>query len=133
MHPSRQLQVYRENQIATADPGTVLLKLYDGAIDSLNRARRSLEQGDMAEKGKWLLRAYDIITEFQLALDFDVGGQLAHSLNDLYCFMLEQITVANVKNDPKPLETTVALLAKLQQAWEEAVVIQRKKVAQGAA
>ena len=31
----RQLQAYKETQITTTDPGTVLLLLYQGAIDAL--------------------------------------------------------------------------------------------------
>jgi flagellar protein FliS len=128
----RQMKAYREAQIRTADPGTILLMLYQGAIDSLKRAKTSLEAGDMAEKGKNILRAYDIVTEFRLTLDFEVGGELARNLESLYLYMQEQMTIANVKNDPKPLDTVVSLLCTLKQGWEEAVVAQRK-AAQGAA
>jgi flagellar protein FliS len=126
------MKAYREAQIRTADPGTILLMLYQGAIDSLKRAKTSLEAGDMAEKGKNILRAYDILTEFLLTLDFEVGGDLARNLEGLYLYMQEQMTIANVKNDPKPLETVISLLSTLKQGWEEAVVAQ-KKTAQGAA
>ncbi len=133
MSYSRQLEAYRENQITTTDPGSVLLLLYQGAIDSLNGAVTHLTQGDMAEKGRCVLRANDIINQFLVSLDHEAGGELAQNLDGLYRYMLEQILFANVNNDPKPLKTVVSLLSTLKTGWEEAVVVQRKNAAAGGA
>ena len=125
----RQLQAYKENQFTTTDPCTVLLMLYQGTIDALKRAKEHMLTGKMAEKGKEILRANDIINEFLIALDYEVGGELAHNLEGLYRYMLDQILVANVKNEPQPLDTVISLLRTLQSGWEEAVMVQRKKAA----
>ena len=45
----RQLQAYKQNQITTADPGTILLMLYDGALESLRAALVQLAAGNMGE------------------------------------------------------------------------------------
>jgi flagellar protein FliS len=129
----RQLQAYKENQITTTDPGTVLLLLYQGAIDALNRATAFMAAGNMADKGKQILKANDIINQFIASLDFEVGGELAHNLDGLYRFMLDQILVANVRNDPQPIGTVVSLLTTLKSGWEEAVASQRKRAVRGAA
>ena len=129
----RQLQVYKDNQISTADPGTILLMLYEGAIDALKRAIQHLAERNMAEKGRYILRAHDIITQFVVSLDYDVGGELASNLEGLYRYMLNQILFANVENDSRRLEEVIALLSTLKDGWESAVVAQRKKVAQGGA
>jgi flagellar secretion chaperone FliS len=133
MSSVRQLQVYKDNQISTADPGTILLMLYEGAIEALKQAVQHLTAGNMAEKGKYILRAHDIITQFVVSLDYDIGGELAHNLEGLYTYMLDRILQANVRNDPRSLEQIIALLATLKVGWEAAVVAQRKKVAQGGA
>ena len=133
MTPIRQLQAYKENQITTTDPGTVLLMLYQGTIDALRRAKESMLAGKMADKGMEILRANDIINQFLAALDYEVAGELAHNLEGLYRYMLDQILVANVKNNPLPLDTVISLLRTLQSGWEEAVVTQRKKAAQAGA
>jgi flagellar protein FliS len=129
----RQLQAYKETQITTADPGTVLLLLYQGAIDALNRGAAFMAAGNMADKGKQILRANDIINEFITSLDFQLGGELAQNLEALYRFMLQQILIANASNDPKPLTTVVSLLSTLKSGWEEAIASQRKRVVKGAA
>jgi flagellar protein FliS len=129
----RQLQAYRENQITTTDPGTVLLLLYQGAIDALNRAAAFMAAGNMGDKGKQILKANDIINQFIASLDFEVGGELAQNLDGLYRFMLDQILIANAHNDPQPISTVVSLLSTLKSGWEEAVAMQRKRPAKGAA
>jgi len=129
----RQLQAYKETQMTTTDPGTVLLLLYQGTIDALNRAAGFMAAGNMADKGKHILKANDIINQFIASLDFEVGGELAHNLEGLYRFMLEQILFANAHNEAKPLTTVVSLLTTLKSGWDEAVALQRKRAVQGAA
>jgi flagellar protein FliS len=131
MTPVRQLQTYRENQITTTDSCTVLLMLYDGAIDALKRAVCFMAQGDMAAKGRDLLRANDIINQFIASLDYEVGGEIAQNLDGLYRYVLDQILLANLNNDPSPLSTAIALLSTLRSAWEQAIASQRKPVALG--
>ena len=133
MSAVRQLQAYRETQITTTDPATVLLMLYQGAIDSLNRAQAYMSAGDMAEKGKYILRANDIINQFIASLDHEVGGEIAKNLDALYRYMLDQILLANIHNDPEPLSSVSGLLSTLKSGWEEAIPAQRKQIAQGGA
>ena len=124
-----QLQAYKRNQVTTTDSATALLLLYQGTIDSLNRAQASMAAGDMAVKGREILRANDIINQFLLSLDYDIGSELVSNLEALYLYMLEQILLANAKNDPAPLIVVVSLLSTLKAGWEEAIAIQRKQVA----
>lgn len=130
MSYTRHLQTYKENQIQTADPGTVLLMLYDGAIDFVKRAKASVAKGDAAEKGQFILKAHDIIAEFLTALDFEVGGDMARDLERLYVYMLDQLTIANLNNDPKPLDEVISLLSTLKEGWQEAVAAGRKRSAE---
>ena len=126
-----KLQAYKRNQLTTTDSATALLMLYQGTIDSLNRAQASMAAGDMADKGREILRANDIINQFLVSLDYETGGELINNLEALYLYMLEQILLANAKNDPAPLIVVVSLLSTLKAGWEEAIATQRKQVAQG--
>lgn len=133
MSPIKQIQAYKNTQLTTTDPGTMLLMLYRGTIDSLRRAKECMIAGKMAEKGTEILRANDIINQFLAALDYEAAPELAQNLEGLYRYMLDQILIANVKNETQPLDTVISLLMKLLSGWEEAVVAQRKKAAQAVA
>jgi len=125
----RNLQAYRSNQVMTADPGTILLMLYQGAIDFLHRAESAMERKDMAEKGLYINKTLAIVSELLASLNFEIGGDVARNLESLYFFMISHITSANVKNDPQLLTETIQMLSTLKEGWTEAVASERKRLA----
>lgn len=122
-----QIETYKKNQVYTADRGTLLLMLYEGAIDFLSRAREHLENGRIADKGVYISKAHAIIAELLNSLDFNLGGEIARSLEALYRFMLDQLMQAHLANNAKPIDDVISLLSKLKQGWEEAVAQLRKE------
>jgi flagellar secretion chaperone FliS len=122
-----QVQTYKRNQFYTADRGTVLLMLYQGAIDFLKKAKEHLEQGDMAGKGTFISKTHAIISELITSLNHEVGGDFSRNLEDLYRFMLDQLMEAHVGNAAKPLDDVIGLLQGLQEAWQQAVVKARQE------
>lgn len=121
------LQEYRKNQFHTADRGTLLLMLYEGAIDSLRKAKRHMEKGETAAKGACLSRAHAIVGELLTSLDFGAAGELPHRLAALYRFVLERIVEAHTKRRKEAIEEALAVLEVLGRAWEEAVPVARKE------
>lgn len=122
-----QLNAYKKNHFYTVDRGTLLLMLYQGAIDFLRRAKDHLEKGEMAEKGVYISKAHAIVNEFLSSLNVEIGGEAARNLEKLYRFMLDQLMEAHLGNDTKPLETVIGLLGTLKEGWEGAVAKVRKE------
>ena len=122
-----QLDTYKKNQFYTADKGTLLLMLYQGAIDSLRRATGHLNNGQIAEKGACISKAHAIVFELLSSLDKEAGGELANTLEALYQFMLEQLMAAHISNNAKLIEDVISLLLTLQEGWEGAVARVRKE------
>ena len=122
-----QIDAYKKNHVYTVDRGSILLMLYQGAIDFVKCAKEHLEKGEMAEKGAYLSKAHAIITEFLCSLNVDVGGDVARNLEKLYRFMLDQLMEAHLGNDSKPLDTVIHLLSTLKVGWEGAVAQVRKE------
>ncbi|HEX9443249.1 MAG TPA: flagellar export chaperone FliS [Candidatus Binatia bacterium] len=129
MNPAYQSQVdvYKRNQYYTADKGTVLLMLYQGAIDFLKKAKERLGAGDVAGKGVYISKTHAIISEFISSLNHEVGGDLSRKLEDLYRFMLDQLMQAHVGNDARPLDEVASLLETLKEGWQGAVIQARQK------
>jgi flagellar protein FliS len=126
----RHVQAYRTNQVMTADPGAILLMLYQGTLDFLRQAKDAMERKDMAEKGLFINKTLAIVSELLASLNFDIGGDVARNLEGLYLFMIDHITNANLSNDPRLLEETITLLATLKEGWEGAIASERKRVAE---
>ena len=76
---------YRVQDVSTAGPGQLVVLLYDGALDAIAKAERALVQSEAGDDGRdryttahdQLSRAQAILTELQLSLDHDLGGEIA--------------------------------------------------------
>ena len=123
---TQPLEIYKQNQFYTADKGTLLLMLYQGAIDFLKRARDHLERGQIADKGIYISKAHAVIAELMNSLDLEVGGDLPRALKSLYGFMMDQLMDAHLGNKLEPIDTVIALLSTLQEGWQGAVTQARK-------
>ena len=119
MVPSRYHDQYRKNQISTSSQGRLILMMYEGAIKFTSLAVDSMAKGDVANQGKYIQKAHDIVNELSLALDFKKGGDVAPRLESLYQFALSQLTLANIKSDKKPLQAVLNILTPLLEAWTQ--------------
>ena len=119
MVPSRYHDQYRKNQISTSSQGRLILMMYEGAIKFTSLAVESMAKGDVANQGKFIQKAHDIVNELSLALDFKKGGDVAPRLESLYQFALSQLTLANIKSDKKPLQAVLNILTPLLEAWTQ--------------
>src|SRR5207245_1896011 len=99
----------------------LLLMLYEGAIRYMKQAMLAIEKKDIAGRGLNIGKAYDIVCELNNTLNFEAGGDLAKSLEQLYMFITEQLTKSNIGNDPKPLQDALKIMETLYSGWVEAV------------
>lgn len=114
-------QKYKQTSIQSASREKLLLMLYEGAIKFVKLAIVAAEQKNIADRGMNLGRAYDIILELNNTLDHKVGGEIARNLEQLYMFMTEQLTKANITGDPQYLRNCLRILETLHEGWVKAV------------
>ncbi|TLS17598.1 MAG: flagellar export chaperone FliS [Betaproteobacteria bacterium] len=107
-----------ETAVTTASPVQIVVLLYEGAISAIATAKGEMERRNVAQKAKLINKAIDIIEGLRNALDFQQGGDIAPSLNDLYLYMVQRLSIANLKNDPSILDEVSRLLTELLGAWE---------------
>lgn len=112
---------YQKTQVTTASREKILLMLYEGAIRFTKQARVAMIDKKIAEKGKAISKATAILSELMATLDFKVGGQLAHDLENLYIFMIDKLIEANIQNKTEPLDNVEKLLNTLYSAWKDVI------------
>lgn len=108
-----------ETQVSTATPHALILMLFDGAIDSVERARTCLGSKDIPGKLTAIKRADRIISEGLRASLDPTTGQLAERLESLYDYMSRRLVVGNATNDTAVLGEVTGLLRELRGAWAE--------------
>lgn len=114
-------QKYKKTSIESASKEKLLLMMYEGAIKFIKRAIIAIDDNDLAGKGQNIGYAFDIIMELNNTLDHEVGGEIATNLEQLYMFITDQLTKANVAGDKQPLEDVLKILETLHAGWSEAI------------
>ena len=121
MRPS--LNPYQNTQITTASPEKILVMLYDGAIKFSLLAQERMKQKDMAGKGTYIGKSMAIVAELMATLNHEVGGKVAQDLEQLYIYLIDEFTKANVGNDITALENAHKILVTLRDTWNDATQI----------
>ncbi len=110
---------YLQTQVTTTSQGDILIMLYDGAINFLNKAKGYLAANDMAQKGIYISKALDILNELDSTLNLEKGGDLATNLHNLYFFCNSRLLMANLKKDAKMIDEALIVLTGLRSAYAE--------------
>lgn len=114
-------QKYKNQSIQTASREKILLMLYEGAIRFMKLAVQACENKDIAGRGLNIGKAFDIVMELNNTLDHKVGGDISKNLEQLYMYITEQLTQANIKGDKAHLENAIKVMEVLYTGWQEAV------------
>ena len=104
---------YKKTAVESASKEKLLLMLYEGAIRFLKRAIMACENKDVPGRCENIGKAYDIILELMNTLDFKVGGEVAENLEQLYMFMTEELTRANLTGKVDHLKNVLKIMETL--------------------
>ena len=105
---------------ADLSPLEILIQLYEGAIRFLERAAVACEEGMVDEFKEYLERGRRIIEEFQRTLDFSQASGVSNQLNDLYGFMLDNLSQAKLTHDVQYIQQVIKNLQILLDGWRGA-------------
>lgn len=105
-------------QVSEADPHRLIQMLMEGALQRIAQARGAMEHGNIALKGELIGKAMGIIGGLRDALDQEKGGEIAANLDNLYAFMLQRLSLANLQNDPTMLDDVASTLREVKQGWD---------------
>ena len=111
---------YQQLHVESAGKNQLVLMLYEGAIRFLWEARQHMAAAEHEAQSAAITRAQRILTELTCALDLEVGGDLARSLQALNAHLHRRLTEANVRSDLVGITEVSDVLADLLEAWKEA-------------
>lgn len=117
------LKQYKKNEVETASPEQILILLYNGAINFLNKAKVCLEENDDEQFHLNMLRCKNIIIEFMDTLDLEQGGQWALTLFNLYKYLRKLTIKSDISKDEKGIDEIQNHLVALRDTWLKAIEI----------
>jgi flagellar protein FliS len=109
--------VYLESRVLSADAVELVQILYQGAIESVEKARQHLKEGDIAARTRQINRCCAILGELAASLDQEAGGDLSRTLLELYDYMVRRLVEANFQQTDPPLVEVSRLLATILDGW----------------
>ncbi|MCH5290892.1 MAG: flagellar export chaperone FliS [Treponema sp.] len=117
---------YREIGVKTASQGKLVVMLYEGAVSEIEKAipmigpNGKIDANKIESFGNHLQKVMDIITELQVSLDMESGGEIAKNLLSLYVYFNKELLECTIKHDRKKLETVLDMLRQLRDSWVQA-------------
>jgi flagellar protein FliS len=121
MTSSGQVGAYQAVQATTAEPGQLVLLLFDGAVRFLTRAQRRLEAGDVAQFAQSIARAQAILAELRSSLNHEQGGEVAENLERLYEFMQRHLSLGLISRSGTHVEQVLRPLQTIREGFQAAV------------
>ncbi|HEB53918.1 MAG TPA: flagellar export chaperone FliS [bacterium] len=112
---------YQRNAVMTASPEKLVKMLYDGAIKNLEKARIGLEDPSTArsqEVGQALSKAMGIVGELRASLDHAAGGEISTNLDQLYEYVLDQLSTANLQRTAEGVNNAQQVMRTLKEGWD---------------
>ncbi len=124
---NQYVKQYQKSSIETASKEQILIMLYDGAIQFLNKAKSDMAEKKLESAHNNLVSAQKIIQEFIDSMDREVAPQLAQNLISLYEYFIRRLIYANVKRQIEPIDEVLSFLKSLKATWEQAIILAQKE------
>lgn len=116
---------YQRTNISTASQGRLIVLLYEGAIKNLTSALGLIEAdgkikpGNIEQFGIHIQKTQAIITELEVSLDMDKGGDIAKNLMSLYIFFNEELMSATISKDKEKISYVLSKMTELADTWRQ--------------
>ena len=114
-----RFQTYKQVDVNTTNRGKLVVMLFSGAITFLNKAKMYMDKKDFENKGKFIVKAQDIIEELNISLDLNKGQDIAKNLKSIYLFLDRYLNQANIENNHQKIDKALQILERLKSAFEE--------------
>lgn len=117
---------YQKTNITTASQGKLVVLLYEAAVKNLNSAlalidsENKIKPGDIESFTKFIQKAQSIITELQVSLDMEKGGDISKNLMSLYLYFNSQLTDSIFNHSREKIEFVENMMKELLEAWKSA-------------
>ncbi|MDP4182896.1 MAG: flagellar export chaperone FliS [Bacillota bacterium] len=116
---NKGFEQYKESSIMTASPEELTLMLYNGFIKFLMQAQMAIDEKNIEKAHNNLVKAENILVEFQATLD--PKYEISNNLYLLYDYMYRRLTEAVLKKDKAIIEEVLGFARELRDTWSQAM------------
>lgn len=114
--------IYKQTQINTSNSLSILIMLYDKAIQDLKVAKELIQDGNWQngiKANEKIFHAQEIITELMSTLNFEQGGNISTNLLSIYSFLNKELENVLLKKEIHKIDNVIKQLQILNLAWKK--------------
>ena len=121
---NKYIKQYQANNITTASPEKLMIMLFDGAVQFLQKAKTAIDEKNLPEKAVNIESARKIIRELMRTIDLENGNDVSKSLFVLYNRMAMNLIKANVSKNVALIDEVIEDLSNIRWGFQKAIDIQ---------
>lgn len=121
---NKYIKQYQTNNITTATPEKLMIMLFDGALQFLQKAKSAIEEKNLQERSANIESARKIVRELMRTIDLENGNDVSKSLFKLYNRMAMKLIKANVSRNSILIEEVIEDLTNIRWGFQKAIEIQ---------
>ena len=119
MIPTPPALAYRRAATQQASIVGLVIALYDTLAGDMQRAIAAMQRNDIEDRCEQLRHGFSVLTQLEILVDMDHGGQAAVNLRKLYRHLRNEMMEAQFTQNPGVLEQAITLLLDVRSAWQE--------------
>lgn len=121
---NKYIKQYQTSNITTATPEKLMIMLFDGAVQFLQKAKKAIEEKNLQERATNIESARKIIRELMRTIDLENGNDVSKSLFVLYNRMAMKLIKANVSKNVNLIDEVIEDLSNIRWGFQKAIEIQ---------
>lgn len=121
---NKYIKQYQTSNITTATPEKLMIMLFDGAVQFLQKAKTAIEEKNLQERSTNIESARKIIRELMRTIDLENGNDVSKSLFRLYSRLAMKLIKANVSKDISLIDEVITDLSNIRWGFQKAIEIQ---------
>ena len=121
---NKYIKQYQTNNITTATPEKLMIMLFDGAIQFLQKAKNAIDEKNLKERATNIEGARKIIRELMRTIDLENGNDVSKQLFKLYNRMAMKLIKANVSRNIALIDEVIEDLLNIRWGFQKAIEIQ---------
>ena len=121
---NKYIKQYQTSNITTATPEKLMILLFDGALQFLQKAKTAISENNLQERAKNIEGARKIIREIMRTIDLENGNDVAKKLLKLYNRMAMNLIKANVQRNAAKIDEVIEDISNIRWGFQKAIEIQ---------
>lgn len=121
---SKYIKQYQTSNITTATPEKLMILLFDGALQFLQKAKTAIAENNLKERASNIEGARKIIRELMRTIDLENGNDVSKKLFRLYNKMAMNLIKANVQRSTDKIDEVITDITNIRWGFQKAIEIQ---------